>query len=603
MRNREGGMSQMFMTATFILVMILLVSITVLAQRNNRAYTETQHWVQHTHITLAELSTLKETLVDVETGARGYIITGDERFLDAFRDSGTTLKEAIARFRLAIDDNPKQISAVDALIPVIDRKMHAMTDAIELRRAKGIEAVAEVSHMTAGRTAMEEIRARIEGLRSTEVELLDQRRQASESEARHTVTLIWTACALALTFMALSGLMLLRQSRLRARAEDERDQFFTSALDLLCIAGLDGYFKRLNPAFMRVLGFTERELLAQPFSSFVHPDDLAGTLAEVEKLGQGIDSTSFENRYRCKDGSWRWLLWTSTAVKDRGLIFATARDITERRNLEDALKFKQSQLEVALTAEQISLQDARKNAEALERSNRELREFAHVASHDLQEPLRMVSSFCSMLSDNYRGRLDAEADEFITHAVDGAKRMQVLIQDLLSYSRLEGQGMTFQTVDVEQAVRTAKDNLAALISESATELTWSELPTLAADRRQIVQLVQNLIGNAIKYRSQRPSRVRISSVRDGAAWRFSVSDDGIGIASRHHERIFGMFKRLHGRERYAGTGIGLAICKKVVEMHGGRIWVESELDKGATFHFTIPDHLESGVQPSMPRNP
>ncbi|MGD0280982.1 MAG: ATP-binding protein [Dissulfurispiraceae bacterium] len=229
----------------------------------------------------------------------------------------------------------------------------------------------------------------------------------------------------------------------------------------------------------------------------------------------------------------------------------------------------------------------------VQRSNKELVDFAYVASHDLQEPLRTMSSFAELLANKYRGKLDEKADTFIGYIVDSAGRMKILINDILAYSRVTTMGKAFAETDCNAVFSRIIMNLQLIVKEAAAKITCDTLPTVMADSVQLGQLFQNLIGNAIKYHGEEPPKVHISARKQDAEWFFSVADNGIGIEQEYFERIFVIFQRLHGRANYPGTGIGLAVCKKIVERHGGRIWVESETGKGSTFYFTIPERGEN----------
>ena len=224
----------------------------------------------------------------------------------------------------------------------------------------------------------------------------------------------------------------------------------------------------------------------------------------------------------------------------------------------------------------------------LARSNADLQQFAYVASHDLKEPLRMVASYTQLLARRYKGKLDSDADEFIRYAVDGANRMQWLINDLLAYSRVTVQDKVSEEVDCNSVLEEVLSDLRVAVEESRAVVTRDPLPTVMADRVQLGQLFQNLIGNAIKFHGKEPPQVHVSAERRPTEWLFSVRDNGVGLDPEYAERIFVIFQRLHNREEYPGTGIGLAICKKIVERHGGRIWVVSQTGQGATFHFTLP---------------
>src|SRR5215813_7645021 len=224
----------------------------------------------------------------------------------------------------------------------------------------------------------------------------------------------------------------------------------------------------------------------------------------------------------------------------------------------------------------------------LRRSNEELQQFAYVASHDLQEPLRMVTNYVQLLAQRYQGQLDSEAQEFIGYAVEGAQRMKALIDDLLAYSRVNIRERLVVPTDSGAVLQQTLQNLHMQIAESGATVTADSLPKVSADRMQLGLLWQNLLSNALKFRGQEPPRVHVSARHQGNEWVFSVRDNGIGMEPRHTERIFQMFQRLHTRQEYPGTGIGLAICRKIVERHGGRIWVESEPGRGTTFFFTLP---------------
>ena len=224
----------------------------------------------------------------------------------------------------------------------------------------------------------------------------------------------------------------------------------------------------------------------------------------------------------------------------------------------------------------------------LARSNADLRQFAYVVSHDLQEPLRSVTGYAQLLARRYQGQLDARADELIEGAVEGARRMQSFIRDLLAYSKIGFDRVQLVPTEMDAIREHALSNLAVAIEESGATIEGGPLPVVVGDPNQLVQLLQNLIGNSLKFRGEEPPRVRISAERDGAHWRFAVADNGIGIPESGRERVFQIFQRLHAMDSYPGTGIGLAIASRIVDRHHGRIWVESEVGRGATFLFTLP---------------
>ena len=331
----------------------------------------------------------------------------------------------------------------------------------------------------------------------------------------------------------------------------------------------DRVIKYVNPRFERLTGYSAAELIGTDPLSLVIPEDREVVRLNAVAMLRGERANEYEYRITNKAGQVRWIMESVVSIEYHGGRAALGNyiDITDRKAAE---------------------QEQARVMKELARSNEELGQFAYVASHDLQEPLRMVASFTQLLARRYRGQLDDDADEFIRYAVDGVTRMQNLINDLLAYSRVGTRGNPMEPVDTNVSAGRALANLAAAIEESGAAVNVGELPTVIADGTQLEQLFQNLIGNAIKYRGERIPEVRVSAVPEGSSWHFTISDNGIGIDPAYAERIFVIFQRLHGKEEYDGTGIGLAICKKIVERHGGRIWVESQPGAGSTFHFTIP---------------
>ena len=616
--------------------------------------------------------------------------------------------------------------------------------------------------------------------------------------------------------LAKANALLRQELQKRKEIQEELESLFDLSLDMLCITGVDGFFKRLNPAFEIILGYTTDELQARPLIDFVHPDDRVATLAEFEKIIAGAPTIQFENRYQHKDGTYRWLSWTAQPVLEKGLVYAVARDITRHKRTEAALleseklyrtliehapeaivvfdvenghfvdcnraaerlfgmprdaihqtnpvelspeyqpdgrlsseaafemiqQAVQSQVphfewvhrnaqgqdipceiwmarlpapdrmlvrgsinditarkkaEEALRRTQFMVdsagdaifwmkRDARfsnvneqacrslgytreefrtmtvmdigpkmtleafqttwetakekgaytyealhqrkdgrtfpveiaanyvehdgseflcaivrditerkraeialaQKAEALARSNEELEQFAYVASHDLQEPLRTISSYVQLIDKRYKNQLDTDADEFIGFIVDAAERMQMLIHDLLAYSRVGRREIKRQAIDVNTVLKRTLAGIQTTLDAADAEITHDELPTIQADATQLSLLLQNLVSNGVKFHGEARPHVHVSAEKKGRRWHFSVRDNGIGIKDVYQDRIFEVFRRLHSRTQYVGTGIGLAICKKIVERHGGRIWVESEEGKGAVFFFTIP---------------
>jgi PAS domain S-box-containing protein len=363
-----------------------------------------------------------------------------------------------------------------------------------------------------------------------------------------------------------------------AQMEGRYRGLLEAAPDAMVVVNVAGEIVLLNVRAEKEFGYSRDELVGQKVKNII-PEGFAeriiadGTRSAAEALAQQI-GMGIELIGRRKDGSeFPIELMLSPLESAEGiLVTAAIRDISVRQKAEKHLV---------------------KTVGELKRSNDELQQFAYVSSHDLQEPLRMVSSYTQLLAKRYKGRLDSDADEFIAFAVDGCNRMQGLIQDLLTYSRAGTNGKELHEISGEDALRVALTNLRPTIEQSGAVVTHDSLPAVTTDAPQLTQVFQNLIGNAIKYRGHEVPQVHVSATNNGGdEWIFSVRDNGLGIDPQYFERIFIIFQRLHGREEFEGTGIGLAICKKILERLGGRIWVESQPEKGSTFYFALPDTEE-----------
>ena len=350
-----------------------------------------------------------------------------------------------------------------------------------------------------------------------------------------------------------------------------------STADGILVVNNEGKIESFNQRFIELWGIPESIIasrdddraLAFVLDQLKNPDEF---LSKVRELYSDPDTESFD-LLEFKDGRFfeRYSRPQKIGEKSVGRVWSF-HDITKRQRAEEALK---------------------RTADELARSNADLKQFAYAASHDLREPLRSIAGFVKLLEKRYKGKFDEKADEFTDYIIDGVKRMERLIHDLLEYSQVDAKGKDFWPVNCSVALQEAANNLRSAIEESGAELTYDLLPTLIADSSQLSRLFQNLMSNAIKFRGNEPLKIHISAQQKGDEWIFSVRDNGIGIDPQFFERIFVIFQRLHTKEEYKGTGIGLAICKKIVERHGGRIWVESEPGAGSIFHFTLPSKKDN----------
>ncbi len=455
--------------AGFGTALAILILVGSFAYRSMVKSDEDRVWVMHTRQVLEKLEAVLADLLNVETGARGYALGGDESYLEPYTTGLEQVHQDESQLRELTSDNPVQQHSLDLLDPLIEKRLELAQTLIKARANKGVATIAASTLLDSGKVTMDQVRVRLAEMKGEENRLLKSRTEEAIRSSRSTRILIAFGGSLAVGILCFSGIVVGQEMKMRRRAEEA--------------------VTRVN--------------------------------LELEKR-----------------------------VGDR------TAELSER-------------------------------AKDLARSNSELQQFAYVASHDLQEPLRMVASFTQLLARRYSEQLDDDARDFIQFAVDGATRMQTLISDLLNYSRVGTQGKPLVPTDSEQVLQPVLENLKYSLEESGAEISHEPMPWVMADATQLGQLFQNLVSNAIKFRSEIPPRIQISAEKDGRDWKISVRDNGIGIAPEHADRVFIIFQRLHTKTEYPGTGIGLAISKKIIERHGGRIWIEPSPGGGTTFCFTL----------------
>jgi len=518
-----------------------------------------------------------EIMLSPLESAEGTLITAAIRDISIRKNAERHLAQMEGRYRGLLEAAPDAMVVVNPAGEIVllnvqaEKQFGYRRDELVGQQVKNVipEGFAERLIADGTRSAAEALAQQI----GTGIELSGRRKDGSEFPIEIMLSPLESAEGTLITAAIRDISVRKTAERHLAQMEGRYRGLLEAAPDAMVVVNPAGEIVLLNVQAEKQFGYRRDELVGQRVKNII-PEGFAERLiadalrsaedALAQQIGTGIELSG-----RRKDGSEFpiEIMLSPLASVEGTLVTAAVRDITTRKKAEASLLEK---------------------VEELNRSNEELGQFAYIASHDLQEPLRMVASYTQLLSRRYKGKLDSDADEFIAFAVDGASRMQRLIQDLLAYSRVGTKGKELLDTSGEEALQHALVNLRGAIEASGAQVTHDALPDVLADEMQLIQLFQNLVGNAIKYQRAETPRVHISAVRkDGKEWIFSVKDNSLGIDSQYFEKIFGMFQRLHKREEFAGTGIGLAICKKIAERHGGTITVESQVGQGSTFRFAL----------------
>jgi PAS domain S-box-containing protein len=563
----------------FALAVGVLLAIAAASYHSVTNLAETGHWINHTHEALAAVGGVAAATTTAETGARGYALTGEERFLETYKAGLQGAETAVATLRRVTGDNPEQQRRVNRLEPLLAEHLARLADTVVIRRDQGAGAAAERVRAGGNTGLAESIHAVVEEMRATERTLLAARVGASETRATHTRWIILIGSLAVVVVTLTSSVMISREIERRReidrglRASEARYRLLVDR-NLAAVARTrrDGVVLECNPAMVRLLGCASREeVLGMNASDFyADPTDRERLVSGFAPEGGVVDR---EVRFRRKNGDVIWVSMTFLEYEDEGQpsFEAVMLDITDRKATSGRIE----ELDAAL---------ARQNQE-LAAANQELDAFSYSISHDLRAPLRAMQGFSEALLEDYAERLDATGHDYAQRIVAASRQMDALIQDLLAYSRLVRAEVSLDRVSLETVVDEACGPLELAVKERGGEIIVERpLGHVLAHRVVLGQIVTNLVSNAIKFtRPDTPPRVRVRGECGGGRVRLWVEDNGIGIDPPHRERIFRAFERLHGVQQYPGTGIGLAIVQKGATRLGGQVGVESTPGAGSRF--------------------
>ncbi len=688
--------------AGFTIALVIMCAVAIGAFRNTARQQEASKWVEHTYQVIQRLDAVLAAAIDIETGGRGFVMTGDERFLYPFESGIAIADSEFTTLKLLLLDNPQQVAYLDTLESLIRQKIIGTQDGIDTKRS-GMSLDRYYQKMIEGGNAtMRQIRSLVKTLRENEAVLLAARLREEHTHNQFQLLFILLGNVIAIFVVVYAGFSIHRDMKRRKQAEqalqdglnfldsvvenipnmifvkdaedlrfvrfnkageellgmseeeligksdydffakDQADffvshdrkviengtlldipeeqietrvngtrilhtkkipvlgldgrpkfllgisediteqkkaesqinRFFELSVDLLCIASQSGYFLKLNPSWEKVLGYTEAELTQKLFIEFVHPDDREATLAEMSKLSSGGTVHSFENRYLCKDGSYRTLLWNASPSLSDGAIYAVAHDITDRKRTEQ---------EISILNETLL-----HRAAALSSSNKELEAFSYSVSHDLRTPLRSIDGFSQALLDDYAQNLDDTGRDYLRRVRAAAQRMSNLIDDLLQLSRITRAEIRQQETNLSDIARTVIDELKMQNPHRKVTVSIQDNLWAYGDPRLLQVAMQNLLGNAWKYSSREDEAIiEFGVAMDKPGQTYYVRDNGVGFDMAFAGKLFGAFERLHAPDEFEGTGVGLATVHRIIRRHGGDIWAESTVGSGATFYFTI----------------
>ena len=561
----------------FILLMVIWFAYGIL----NR-YSENNKWVINSQTVILKLESVENDTRKLESDARGYVLSkGKNSFTSESKKVVNNIPENIDELESLVKDNSEQLNRIEELRIISQNRLQVLTKVTDLVDQNDYQAIDALIKINIGNIYMQQLVDKLSEIKTAERKLLEERIQNVNQSTENTKNVFLIIALLSILFVIISYLIVNHSINRRyelekatMRSEGKLRTLTEKARDAIITVTVEGKILSWNKSAEEIFGWTSEEAVGQNLSMIVPESYREAYIAGMKRFAktetselltkpiilEGLSKSDRIFPIELAISYWKY--------ENEGFLTGFIRDVTERKLAEETLALSEANLK---------------------RSNAELEQFAYIASHDLQEPLRMVSSYCGLLKRRYKDKLGTDGLEMVEFAVDGAERMKTLIQSLLTYSRA-GRDYEFHKIKLNEVCKVVQEQLTPLLNETNAKINFNDLPVVFGEGILLTQLFQNLIINGIKFRKKDELHpvVNISVEKADKEWIFSVKDNGIGIDNKFYDKLFVIFQRLHSREEYEGTGIGLALCKKIVEKHKGTIWVESELGKGTTFHFTLP---------------
>lgn len=567
----------------FGLACLLILIISIVSYLSTRKLIDNSYWVSHTLEVRSELDELSYAYSSAQNNIRGFHLSEQDYHLNLHHKSLADIPGIIERLKKIIT-NKQQIDELETIEKLINVRIDQWDKSVLLRREQGLAKIQEMIRLPVNKNHDETIRNSIQRMIEVENRLLQERDKKLVSSSEITLFIVVLGGSFALVFIVMAGMIVNRDIRRREKAEKDREMFFTTSLDLLCISGTDGMFKKISPAFEKVLGYSLQELYKIPMLDLVHPDDIAKTLKEIDNLKDGDHVMSFENRYRCKDGSYKTLSWKAVPSGDK--YYGGARDVTQQKIFEKEL----------IDAKQDALIAVRVKSE-----------FLANMSHEIRTPLNGIIGMTDLLLQT---ELQEEQHKFVQTIQRSGAALLKIINEILDFSKIEAGKIEIESIDFNlgSIIESQMSLMGPQAIDKKIKLTSRidhNIPMmLKGDSARIGQVLLNLVGNAIKFTSKGEVAIRVDLESQNGLnnlLRFSVQDTGIGMTPEQAQKIFNPFSQADGStaRKFGGTGLGLSICKSLAERMGGKIGVESNPGQGSIFWFTLDLRTSDSIVPKV----